>query len=728
MKKVGRNLIFFVSVASFLGLNFTSIININEICLADNGDDGSADSLIFADFRYNTNMYTVDFDASRSYNANCGDIVNYSWDFQDDGVYEKWGNTVSWTYDTKGMYTVKLRIQNINGETDFKKYILDVPTSYIILTDKGKLKETKSEIENCTKGYDVWVSDEMENFLPIYDALLYKVGDLSADIFKDIIKSVSNIHYIEQNYPCFRSDRLCQLDWQPNDPSYNQQWNLEMIDCPAAWEVTKGDYNNVTVSVIDSGVDYTHPDLAECIWINEDEIPDNCIDDDGNGFVDDVRGWNFCFMSYGNDSKDDCNHGTHCAGIIGACMNNSVGISGVAKTKIMSVKVINAFGGGYVWGVCCGIIYSVNNGANIISMSLGFDSILPHYISPRVAILNSVCKWAYDQDCVIIAASGNDYAEEPLFPARFDSVISVGAVDGNGSIAEFSNRGADVLAPGVSILSTMPCYWVVSNFYINNCTGRYYEMDYDRCSGTSMACPHVAGVAALIKAKYPDKKASWIKSKIIDCVDSRGIINAYKAVTNDTNEHYFSGGFPAGTKITMADGTKKNIENVKIGNKVLSYDFTSDDYSRWRVKMIVKNMHPLIAINNGCIKASADHPLYIKKLDGSEGWAVYRDFENAITFNVNLLKLEVGDHLLNEEGKWIEIENIRYNTDLVQTYNLLSFSGKKSYFANDVLAYEKHLPHTIANYLLYILRERFPSLERFLGYLPFFEPIFQFLT
>jgi len=744
MKKMWRKSIVFALIGLFIALSFTPTININEIglkknsnvsakdCthyLANNGNDGLVDSYIFADFRYNAHMYNVDFDASRSYNLDCGEIINYSWDFQDDGVYDKWGKTVAWTYNTKGTYTVKLRVQNINGDNEVKKYIVDVPTSYIILTDRGKLEETKSAIRNCTEGYDIWVSDEMANFLPIFDALLYKVGDLSADGFKDILKSVSNITYIEQNYPCFRSDRDWQSDWQPNDPRYNDQWNLEMINCPAAWEITKGDYSNVTVSVVDSGVDYTHPDLAECIWINKDEIPDNGIDDDDNGFVDDVRGWNFCYISYGNDSKDNLFHGTHCAGIIGAYMNNSVGISGIAKTKIMSVKVINAYGGGYIWGICRGIVYSVKNGADIISVSLGFDSILPYYVAPRVAILKLVCDWAYDQDCVIIASSGNEYMQEPAYPARFDSVISVGAVDENGNVAEFSNGGADVLAPGICILSTMPSYLVIWNFFKNNCTGRYFKSDYDYLSGTSMACPHVAGVAALIKAKYPDKKASWIKNKIIDSVDSNGIIDAYKALKENTNEYYFSAGFPAGTKITMDDGTEKNIENVKIGNKVLSYNVESDEYTSWRIKMIVKTIHPLITINNGVIQATVDHPFYIKKVDGSEGWGAYdnSEVENALNYNGNFLKLEVGDQLLNEEGKWIEIENINYNPDLVQTYNILSFSGKKTYFANDVLAYEKHPPNIITNYFLYLLRERFPRLEELFRSTFFFEPVFQFL-
>ncbi len=742
MKKMWRKSIVFVLAGLFISLIFSSIINENEIglvknykisakeCthnLASNGNDDLVESYIFADYRYDTEMYTVTFNASRSYNPHCSDITNYSWDFQDDGVYDKWGKTANWTYNTKGMYTVKLRVQNINGDTDIKKYLVDVPTSYIILTELGTLEQTKYAIGNCTKGYDIWLSGEMANFLPDFDALLYKVGDLSADSFKDMITSVSNIHYIEQNYPCFRSEQVC-TDWQPNDPRYDEQWNLEMINCPAAWNITKGDYDNVTVSVVDSGVDYTHPDLFECIWINEDEIPDNGIDDDNNGFVDDVRGWNFCYLSDGNNSKDDLFHGTHCAGIIGGHMNNSVGISGVAKTKIMSVKVINAFGGGYLWAICCGILYSVKNGANIISLSLGFDSIFPSSVSPRLAILKWVCDWAYNQDCIIISSSGNDYMGEPDFPARFDSVISVGAVDKNGNVAEFSNEGADVLAPGVSVLSTMPSYTVIWNFFINNCTGGNFKRNYDYCSGTSMACPHVAGVAALIKAKYPDKKASWIKNKIINSVDSRGIIDAYKAVINDTNDYYFSAGFPAGTKIIMNNGIEENIENLKIGQKVLSYDVKSDEYNSWRIMIVVKTMNSLITINNGFIQATVDHPLYIKKPDGSEGWGAYEttDIEKAIISNGNFLKLEVGDQLLSEEGNWVEIENIKYNPNLVKTYNIISFSGKRTYFANDVLVYEKHSPHIITNYLLYLLKQRFTILDQLIKSMPFFQPISQF--
>ena len=244
-----------------------------------------------------------------------------------------------------------------------------------------------------------------------------------------------------------------------------------------------------------------------------------------------------------------------------------------------------------------------------------------------------------------------------------------------------------------------------------------------------MACPHVAGIAALIKAKYPDKKASWIKNKIINSVDSRGIIDAYKAVINDTNDYYFSAGFPAGTKIIMNNGIEENIENLKIGQKVLSYDVKSDEYNSWRIMIVVKTMNSLITINNGFIQATVDHPLYIKKPDGSEGWGAYdtTDIEKAIICEGNFLKLEVGDQLLSDEGNWIEIGNIKSNPNLVKTYNIISFSGKRTYFANDVLVYEKHSPNIITNYLLYIFKQRFTILEQFIKSMPFFQPISQFL-
>lgn len=158
--------------------------------------------------------------------------------------------------------------------------------------------------------------------------------------------------------------------------------------------------------------------------------------------------------------------------------------------------------------------------------------------------------------------------------------------------------------------------------------------------------------------------------------------------------------FPAGTKITMVDGSYKNIEDVKIGDRVLSYDVKYDRFTSWRVKMLGDPIHPVYKINDGLIYATVDHPFYIKKQDGKTGWGAIdaSKAKKAITFRGNVLTLEKGDKLFTSEGKWIEVASITFDPEPVQTYNILSFSGKRTYFANDVLVYEEHPPFVWLKY------------------------------
>jgi len=187
--------------------------------------------------------------------------------------------------------------------------------------------------------------------------------------------------------------------------------------------------------------------------------------------------------------------------------------------------------------------------------------------------------------------------------------------------------------------------------------------------------------------------------------------------------------FPAGTKITMADGSHKNIEDIKKGDRVLSYNIRQDRFTSWTVKMLGHPIHPVFEINSGLVSATVDHPFYIKKSDGRLGFGAYDPgrAKNAITYTEEVLPLEIDDKLLTKEGGWIEITDIEYNPEPVQTYNILSFSGTKTYFANDVLVYEEHPPHGMTNYFLRLLGEKFPWLEQFLLSNPFFNKLLKFL-
>ena len=295
-------------------------------------------------------------------------------------------------------------------------------------------------------------------------------------------------------------------------------WNLNSINAPEVWaQGYTGE--GVVVAVIDTGVDASHSELSSSMWVNVGEIPGNGIDDDANGFVDDTGGWDF---ADGDNTPTDLHgHGTHVAGIIAAA-NDGVGSTGVAYgATIMPVRVLDADGTGSLYDVALGIRYAVDNGADVINLSLGGS-----YSSS----LNSALAYAEQQGVFVVAAAGNDAGATPVYPAAFSAdlvnVLSVGAHNGAGALASFSNdvggSGAvQVDAPGVSIYSTLP--------------GNLYGY----LSGTSMATPHVAGVAALALSANPGLTPESLRSLIVEGADraitgsdSAGGVNAAVAVAS----------------------------------------------------------------------------------------------------------------------------------------------------------------------------------------------------
>ncbi len=274
----------------------------------------------------------------------------------------------------------------------------------------------------------------------------------------------------------------------PNDPAFSNLWGLNNtgqtggksdadIDAPEAWDKNKGS-KNIIVAIIDTGIDYEHPDLKDNIWINNGEIPGNGVDDDNNGFVDDVHGWDF--RNNDSDPMDDNRHGTHCAGTIGAVGNNSEGVVGVNwQVQLMALKFLDASGSGSTSDALEAIIYAVDNGAKILSNSWGGGGFSQS--------LKDAIEYADQHNALFVAAAGNsssDNDQSPSYPASYDveNVISVAASNDRDYLASFSNYGArtvDLAAPGESILSTVP--------------GNGYQY----LSGTSMATPHVSGAAAL---------------------------------------------------------------------------------------------------------------------------------------------------------------------------------------------------------------------------------------
>lgn len=363
-------------------------------------------------------------------------------------------------------------------------------------THKIKRKKTKNEstkLKTLSTGENSIISVlELEENLDEYsiEALIDEMN-LNKEVNSDYELEAAYLDHI------FEIQESGTLDGNINDIDYQSQWNLDSIHAESAWNLSKGE--GVVVAVIDTGIDYRHKDLAENIWINEDEIPDNGIDDDGNGFVDDVYGWDFVkegniFCEGGEDCKDRDNdpsdfngHGTHCAGIIAAVQNNNFGISGIApKAKIMAIRAAYSTGSSAILhtsDIIAAITYAINNGANIINMSFAGYSL---------GALEEVLKLAYDLDIVSVAAAGNLGSEEKIYPAALDTVIAVGALDQRDNRAYISNYGnwVDIAAPGVGIYSTTP----FDSFRFK--------------TGTSMAAPQVAGVAALVASKNKLKNLS----------------------------------------------------------------------------------------------------------------------------------------------------------------------------------------------------------------------------
>ncbi len=242
----------------------------------------------------------------------------------------------------------------------------------------------------------------------------------------------------------------------PNDTLYRRyQWNLPLIGMEEGWEISQGS-NQVIVAVVDTGVDLNHPEFRGKL----------------------VRGYN---VIQGNDQpQDDNGHGTHVAGIIAARTNNGDGIAGMSwNSKIMPIKAIGTDGSGTAFDIAQGIRWAADNGADVINLSVG------NY-TPS-AVLQEACRYAYERNVVLVAATGNDASSQPGYPAAYPEVLGVSAVDHRTRLANFSNYGSyvDVVAPGVDIAST------------------FIYGDYAALSGTSMACPHVAALAALVRSVKP---------------------------------------------------------------------------------------------------------------------------------------------------------------------------------------------------------------------------------
>jgi hypothetical protein len=309
----------------------------------------------------------------------------------------------------------------------------------------------------------------------------------------DSYKSDTNIEAVEPDY-------VVTVFSTPNDPyysstgswgqSYPDLWGIKKINAEPAWDQTTGSAS-IVVASIDTGVDRNHADLTNNMWVNTGEIPGNGIDDDGNGYVDDYYGWDW--VNNDNDPMDDMGHGTHTAGTIAATGNNGIGVVGVNwNSRIMALKFLDSSGSGYLSDGIKALQYAADMGAKVSSNSWGCIC--------NSAAMDDAIQYEHDKGMVVAVAAGNNNGDALDFsPASADGAITVAASDYNDAKAWFSNWGEkiDVAAPGVNILSTRAAINPMCTASITVGT------NYCVVSGTSMATPHVAGLAALILAKNP---------------------------------------------------------------------------------------------------------------------------------------------------------------------------------------------------------------------------------
>lgn len=315
----------------------------------------------------------------------------------------------------------------------------------------------------------------------------------------------------------------------PNDPFLSSQWAVQAsndadIDLPEAWDIEQGD-PAVVIAIVDTGLDWGHPDLAPNVWHNPGEIPGNGADDDGNGFVDDIYGWD-CGDN-DNDPQPDPYleagidvgfHGTHCAGIAAARVNNGLGIAGASwGCAVMGLKVTSSTGSFTTQAVTNAFLYAIQTEVDVISMSFGGTF-------QDFGFLQSLVDDATQAGIVCVAAAGNDNSSVVFYPAGLDNVLAVGATNQLNQRASFSSFGAwvDVAAPGEHIWSC-----VQTNYSWDLLTQLLFQLLYEwdgvnpymYSDGTSMACPLVAGVCALVRSAAPWLSAEEVAQRVIDTGD-----------------------------------------------------------------------------------------------------------------------------------------------------------------------------------------------------------------
>ena len=397
-------------------------------------------------------------------------------------------------------------------------------TDGVIVKFRSTLSDTNRQLSLIAAGCNQTAT------FPLVNGLTHARINIPGQTVAQTIANLSQdpeVEYVEPNYIVTRQAL-------PNDPQFTSLYGLNNtgqtggtvdadIDAPEAWDIETGSSNPILVAVLDSGIDFNHQDLQANIWRNPNEIANNGIDDDGNGFVDDISGWDF--VNNDNNPQDDLNHGTHVSGTIAAVGNNGIGITGVSwSAQILPVKFLNRFGQGSTANAIRALNYAVALGARVSNLSYG-GTAFSQGLYDTIAAANNAGH-------IVVAAAGNSSNNSdnfPIYPAAYDlpNIISVAATDASDQLANFSNFGPttiDLAAPGVNTLRTVP---------FNN---------YATMNGTSMSTPHVAGVVSLMLAKQPSLTITDLKSTLLSTVDplpsltgrtvSGGRVNAFQALSS----------------------------------------------------------------------------------------------------------------------------------------------------------------------------------------------------
>ncbi|MFD3157744.1 S8 family serine peptidase [Haloimpatiens sp. FM7330] len=577
---------------------------------------------------------------------------------------------------------------NLNSNKKHPKYV----SNEIIIKYKNKSKSINTKA----------ISNGITKKLSPHTELVKFKDDINVDAVIKNIKNNKNIELVQPNY-IYKTNSIS------NDAMVDNIWGLFNygqvissktglkgvdINIKNAWNITKGS-SNVVVAVIDTGIDINHPELKDRIWTNPNEIANNGIDDDGNGYIDDINGWNF----YDNnnivhESSLQIFHGTHVAGTIAAAQNNT-GIVGVAPNiKIMPLKILGTDEGTTADAIKA-IEYAKSKGVKIINASWAgteYDSALKDAIEKSGTLF--------------VAAAGNENNNNDLiasYPASFNlnNILTVAAINNTGNLASFSNYGSttvDVAAPGKNILSTIP---------LNGS----YNWSYGYTSGTSMAAPYVSGVAALLLSNGITNPVD-IKSRIMLTVKplddlagkifTGGIVDAYGALIGRPEYDRYSGSnrYETSAKISQAGWTTSNTAILTVGQNYADALSAAPLAKKYNAPILITDTNTLpLSIKNELNRLQVTKIFIV----GGTG-AVSKNIEdNLLSKNIQVIRIFGADRYATSAAVANELGN---KNEVVVAYgngfaDALSIASLAAYKQLPILLVDKNaVPDTIMEYVI----------------------------